>query len=71
MTVHHAFSLHNMTSSDNGMQLHLVLKFRYDVSCIALFGAEKPEKDVENRYGDPRRLFPYCIFNSVEETPIS
>ena len=70
-TVHHAFSLHNMTSSDNGMQLHLVLKFRYDVSCIALFGAEKPENDVEKRYGDAHRLFPYCIFNSVEETPIS
>ena len=44
VTVHHAFSLHNMTSSDNGMQLHLVLTFRY-VSCIVLFGAEKPEND--------------------------
>lgn len=65
------FSLHNMSSVDGGMRLHLVLKFKYDDRCIPLFGARRPENEVEKRYGEAHRLFPYCIFNSIDETPIS
>ena len=71
--VDHSFSLHNMTSDGGGrMKLHLVLKFWYHESLIVeFFGAKKPEGKVEKRYGTAYRLFPYCIFNSIEETPIS
>jgi len=71
--VEHAFSLHNMKSDGSGrMKLHLVLKFRYHESLIVeVFGAKKPVEKVEKKYGKAYRLFPYCIFNSIEETPIS
>ena len=71
--VEHAFSLHNMKSDGAGrMKLHLVLKFRYHESLIKeFFGAKKPKEKIQKRYGTAYRLFPYCIFNSIEETPIS
>ena len=49
VNVLHGFSLHNMTSIDSGMKLHLVLKFWYDETCIKLFGAEKQEKAFEKQ----------------------
>ena len=71
VNVHHSFSLHNMTSVTGGLRLHLVLKFKYHEDLLPIFGAAKPEHAVEKRYGEAHRLFPYCIFNSIEETPIS
>ena len=54
------------------MKLHLVLKFWYHESLIKeFFGAKKPKEKIQKRYGTAHRLFPYCIFNSIEETPIS
>jgi len=68
----HSYSLHAATEVEGGLKLHLVLKFRYDEALIEeYFGATKPSKAVEKRYGDAHRLFPYCIFNSIEETNIS
>ena len=69
--VYHDISLHNMYSVDGCIQLHLVLKFRYNESCIKLFGGTKPENNFKKTYGDADRLFPYCIFNSIGEETIS
>ena len=70
--VRFAFSLHNATKTDEGFRFHCVLKFRYDVKLIGTcFGDERPEKNIEKRYGEPHRIFPYCIFNSLEEDPVS
>lgn len=72
VTVIHSFSLHAMTAVEGGLRLHIVLKFKYDESLIeGYFGATKPEADVEKRYGEAYRLFPYCIFNSIDEVPLS
>ena len=72
VNVEHAFSLHNMVEVTSGVRLHLVLKFKYDESAIeAVFGATKPAKDVEKRYNEAFRLFPYCLFNSIDEVPLS
>ena len=58
----HSYSLHAATEVEGGLKLHLVLKFRYDEALIEeYFGATKPSKAVEKRYGDAHRLFPYCI----------
>lgn len=70
--VEHAFSLHNMVPAPGGIRLHMVLKFKYDEELIeSCFGAKKPDLDVVKMYNSAHRLFPYCIFNSVEESPIS
>lgn len=70
-----AFSFHNAVVSDDSSRnvtVHLVLKFRYDESIIEdILGAEKPARAVEKRYGEAFRIFPFCIFNSVREEPIS
>mmetsp|Transcript_1450 Transcript_1450/g.3679 ORF Transcript_1450/g.3679 Transcript_1450/m.3679 type:complete len:383 (+) Transcript_1450:121-1269(+) len=68
------FSFHNASvDHDNAtVAMHLVFKFRYDDSIIEdILGAEKPAKSLERRYGEAHRIFPYCIFNSVSEEPIS
>ena len=66
------FSLHNAVKSDDGFRLHLVLKFKYDVTTIEeCFGVDRPSSSFEQRYGDPFRIFPFCLFNSIDESPIS
>ena len=85
-TVKFAFSLHNAKCvADGEFRLHYVLKFHYKESIIPLFGKNKPNydeltityaKDGSKEeylkvYGDPRRLFPYCLFNSLEEETLS
>ena len=72
INVEHAFSLHNMVEVEGGVRLHIVLKFKYDAEHIEpVFGATKPEQDVQKLYGEAHRLFPYCIFNSIDEVPLS
>jgi len=71
-TVNFSFSLHAMRMVENGMQVHLVLKFRYSADIIeSVMGTKKPDEDYKHEFGTPTRIFPYCIFNSVEEAPIS
>lgn len=85
-TVTFAFSLHNAKCvSDGEFRLHYVIKFHYEESIIPLFGKQKPSDDeltilhakdgtkeeYLKIYGEPRRLFPYCIFNSLEEETLS
>jgi hypothetical protein len=49
-----------------------VLKFRYDASLIVkCFGSVQPDKDLEKEYHSARRLYPFCVFNSLEEAPLS
>lgn len=72
VNVEHAYSLHNMVEVEGGVRLHIVLKFKYDVENIeTVFGASKPLADVQKLYGVAHRLFPYCIFNSIDEVPLS
>ena len=72
VNVNHSYSLHNMVEVEGGVRLHLVLKFKYDEDAIEkCFGAKKPEDDVVKLYSNAFRLFPYCLFNSVDETPLS
>ena len=61
-----------MRQVEGGIRLHLVLKFRYDEEIIEpVLYATKPARDYEKVYGSPVRIFPFCIFNSTEEVPIS
>lgn len=70
-TVKFSFSVHTMRMLECCMQLHLVLKFRYPADIIKpAFGAKQPAEDYVHEYGSSLRLFPYCIFNSVDEVPI-
>ena len=36
-----------------------------------VFGAQKPEHRIVKEYGSPHRIFPYCIYNSIDEAHIS
>jgi len=57
---------------DQGMQMHLVLKFRYTSDMIeTVMGVQRPQEDYKHEFGTPARIFPYCIFNAVEEVPLS
>ncbi len=49
-----------------------VLKFRYDASLIEkCFGGIRPDEDVVKEYHSARRLYPFCVFNSLDEVPLS
>lgn len=72
VNVIHSYSLHNMAPVEGGIRFHLVLKFKYDDKHIeSVFGAKKPKAAIEKRYGEAHRIFPYCIFNAIDEVPIS
>lgn len=52
--------------------MHLVLKFKYDDTIIEeVLSSQKPTTNFEKRYGDSHRLFPYCLFNCLQEERIS
>lgn len=69
--VEYGFSIHAVAKVDGGVRLHLVLKFHYRESLISKFGAVKPGVPTEKSYQSSQRLFPYCIFNAIDEIPIS
>jgi len=70
--VTYTFSMHACKEVMDGLRVHLVLKFKYDADLIEpVFGAKKPADDYEKRYSEAHRLFPYCVFNSLSEEPVS
>eukprot|EP00933_Yihiella_yeosuensis_P050134 TRINITY_DN47899_c0_g1_i1.p1 TRINITY_DN47899_c0_g1~~TRINITY_DN47899_c0_g1_i1.p1 ORF type:complete len:379 (-),score=66.54 TRINITY_DN47899_c0_g1_i1:173-1309(-) len=72
VNVMYSFSMHAVTPVEGGMRIHLVMKFKYDEALIQdVLCGTKPETDYEKRYGEAYRIFPYCIFNSIDEVPIS
>lgn len=72
VNVEHSYSFHNMVEVGEGIRLHAVLKFKYSAEHIeSVFGAKKPQEDTVKEYGTANRLFPYCIFNSIDEVPLS
>lgn len=69
--VNFSFGILTMRQVGNGMQLHVEMNFRYESDLIeAYFGAKKPADDFVREYGTNTRLFPFMLFNSVEEVPI-
>lgn len=67
-----AYSMHACKEVPEGVRMHLVLKFKYHESIIepVLLG-KKPTTNYEKQYGTPHRIFPYCVFNSLQEERIS